>query len=131
MERFIKGVADAGVNVVIAGGTISDIAVHFLEKYKIMTLKILSKFELKRIAKAVGATCLVRHEAPTPDEMGHAQRVSTDEIASTNVTVITREEVDNKLSTIIIRGSTQSMLEDSERAVDDGVNTFKNMTRDN
>ena len=130
MERFIKGVADAGVNVVIAGGTISDIAVHFLEKYKIMTLKILSKFELKRIAKAVGATCLVRHEAPTPDEMGHAQRVSTDEIASTNVTVISREEVDNKLSTIIIRGSTQSMLEDSERAVDDGVNTFKNMTRD-
>jgi len=34
------------------------------------------------------------------------------------------------MATILIRGSTQSMLEDSERAIDDGVNTFKNITRD-
>ena len=34
------------------------------------------------------------------------------------------------MATILIRGSTNSMLEDSERAIDDGVNTFKNITRD-
>jgi len=47
-----------------------------------MLVKIMSKFDLKRVAKAVGATLLVRHDAPTPDEMGHAESVSTDEIAS-------------------------------------------------
>ncbi len=34
------------------------------------------------------------------------------------------------MATILVRGSTNSMLEDSERAIDDGVNTFKNMSRD-
>lgn len=34
------------------------------------------------------------------------------------------------MATILIRGSTNSMLDDSERAIDDGVNTFKNITRD-
>jgi T-complex protein 1 subunit theta len=61
MEDFIKSVADAGVNVVIAGGNVSDVALHFLEKYNIMVIKIMSKFELRRVAKATGATFLVRY----------------------------------------------------------------------
>lgn len=130
MEKFIKGVADAGVNVVFVGGMISDIALHYLEKYNLMTVKILSKFELRRIAKSLGATLLVRHSAPTPDEMGHAQEISVDEIASTKVCIIKRDDVDNKIATILIRGSTLSMLDETERAIDDGVNTYKNVTKD-
>jgi T-complex protein 1 subunit theta len=47
--------AEAGINVAITSGGISDISHHFLEKYNIMTLKIMSKFEIRRIAKSVGA----------------------------------------------------------------------------
>jgi len=47
--------------VVVAGGSVSDVALHFLEKYNIMVIKIMSKFELRRIASAVGATMLVRY----------------------------------------------------------------------
>ena len=130
MEKFIKGVADAGCNVVFVGGIISDIALHYLEKYNLMTMKILSKFELKRIAKAVGATLLVRHKAPTPEEMGSAQSITVEEIASTNVCVIKRDDVENKIATILVRGSTQTMLDETERAIDDGVNTYKNITKD-
>jgi T-complex protein 1 subunit theta len=39
----------------VASGAISEVSLHFLEKYKIMVLKIMSKWELKRIAKSVGA----------------------------------------------------------------------------
>jgi T-complex protein 1 subunit theta len=55
MEVFVKGLADAGINVVVGSGSISEVALHFFEKYKMLTLKIMSKFELKRIAKSVGA----------------------------------------------------------------------------
>lgn len=130
MEKFVKKLSDNGVNVVFGQGVMSDICIHYMEKYKIMIMKILSKFELRRIAKTLGATMLVRLDAPTPDEMGHAETISVQEIASHRVCVITREEEDNKLATIIVRGSSNSMLEDSERAIDDGVNTYKNMTRD-
>lgn len=35
------------------------------------------------------------------------------------------EEGGNSISTVVLRGSTDSILDDLERAVDDGVNTYK------
>jgi len=35
------------------------------------------------------------------------------------------------MATIVLRGSTTSLLEDTERAIDDGVNTVKTLTKDN
>lgn len=53
--------AKSGVNVIVVGGNVSDVALHFLEKHKIMVVRTLSKFELRRITSAVGATMLVRY----------------------------------------------------------------------
>lgn len=39
------------------------------------------------------------------------------------------EKEDGAVSTILIRGSTDNLMDDIERAVDDGVNTFKVLTR--
>ena len=37
-----------------------------------------------------------------------------------------KNEVDgNSVATVVLRGSTDSILDDLERAVDDGVNTYK------
>jgi T-complex protein 1 subunit theta len=46
------------------------------------------------------------------------------------VTIFRRDENENKLATIVLRGSTNSLLDDTERAVDDGVNTVKNLVKD-
>lgn len=81
-ELFIKGLADAGVNVVVGSGSMSETAIHFFEKYKIMAIKIMSKWELKRIARAVGATPIVKLTTPTPDELGSANEVHFKEISS-------------------------------------------------
>ena len=49
---------------------------HYLEKYKILLLKITSKFELRRICKAINATALVRLGGPIEEEIGYANEVS-------------------------------------------------------
>lgn len=41
------------------------------------------------------------------------------------------EKEESHLSTIVVRGSTDNLMDDIERAVDDGVNTFKALTKDN
>jgi len=81
-EGFVKGLAEAGVTVVCGSGSMSELAIHFFEKYKIMALKIMSKWELKRIAKAVGASPVVKLGTPSPDELGYADEVSFREISS-------------------------------------------------
>lgn len=47
-----------------------------------MALKIMSKWELKRIAKSVGASPVVKLGTPTPEELGYADSVSFREISS-------------------------------------------------
>ena len=130
-ENFVKGLAEAGINVVVGSGSISEIANHFFEKYKILVLKIMSKFELKRIAKSVGASAIVKLGTPTPEEIGRANEVHVTEISSSKVTIFRRDEEENKIATIVLRGSTYSLLDDAERAIDDGVNTAKSLVRDN
>jgi chaperonin GroEL (HSP60 family) len=39
------------------------------------------------------------------------------------------EKEDGAISTLVLRGSTDNLMDDIERAVDDGVNTFKVLTR--
>ncbi len=47
------------------------------------------------------------------------------EIGSEKVTIFKRETEDCNLATIVLRGSTKNLLDDIERAIDDGVNTYR------
>ena len=46
-----------------------------------------------------------------------------------NVCVYAEKE-ESAIATIIIRGSSPNIMDDVERAIDDGVNTFKALTKD-
>jgi len=108
----------------------SELAVHFFEKYGIMAIKIMSKWELKRIARAVGATPIVKLETPSAEEMGYADDVSFREISAQWCTVFRRDLDENKMATIVLRGATIAMLDDTERAVNNGVSTVKTLIKD-
>jgi T-complex protein 1 subunit theta len=60
MEKAIKELADAGVKVVVSGGVIGELALHCINRYEIMAVKVLSKFDLRRLCRVVGATALAR-----------------------------------------------------------------------
>ena len=76
LEDAIKAIAATGTNLVVTGGTSSDMALHFLEKYKIMVVKCPSKWDLRRLCATVGATALVRMGPATPEEMGACHKVN-------------------------------------------------------
>src|SRR5215217_4694109 len=80
LERIIKEIFDSGVRVVVAGATVGEMALHFLNRFGILVVKVLSKFELRRLCRVVGATPLARLGAPMPDEMGTIDFVETLEI---------------------------------------------------
>uniref|UniRef100_A0A8B9WI49 T-complex protein 1 subunit theta n=1 Tax=Bos mutus grunniens TaxID=30521 RepID=A0A8B9WI49_BOSMU len=99
MDAQVKAIADTGANVIVTGGRVADMALHYANKYNIMLVRLNSKWDLRRLCKTVGAIALPRLE-------------------------------DGAISTIVLRGSTDNLMDDIERAVDDGVNTFKVLTRD-
>jgi T-complex protein 1 subunit theta len=160
LERCVKAVADAGVKLVVAGGAVGEMAMHFLEKYGIMVLRVPSKFDLRRVCRATGSVALVKltAEPPSAEEIGFVKRASVREVGGTNCTVLEQVEGDagagfggagaaaakaggqdnvadgavggSGVATIVLRGATEGFLDDVERAVDDGVNAFKSLCRD-
>lgn len=132
LEIAIKELYDSGLRVVIAGAGIGELALHYLNRFNILVVKIQSKFELRRLCRVVGGTPLARLGAPMPDEMGSIDVVETMEIGGDRVTVFRQEDAGTltRTSTIVLRGATQNYLDDIERAIDDGINAVKAVAKD-
>lgn len=130
LENQIKAIASTGATVLVSGGKFGDMALHYMNKYNLMAVRIPSKFDIRRLCKTVGATALPKLNPPTKEELGYADSVFIDEVGDTIVVKFAINSKDSRVSTVIIRGSTENYMDDIERAIDDGVNTFKGITRD-
>ena len=132
LSRQISEIASTGARVIVSGDQISDLAIHFIDRAGMMAVRIPSKFDLRRLCRALGATPLARLGAPLAEELGNAESVETLEIGSDRCTVFkSANENGGRLATIVLRGSTQNALDDLERSIEDAVNTVRTLvTRD-
>ncbi|KAJ1755212.1 T-complex protein 1 subunit theta [Coemansia sp. RSA 2167] len=149
MEQAVRELHDANVKVVVCGSGVGDLAIHYLNRFDMIVVRCPSKFELRRLCRVVGANPLARFGVPTPEEMGYCDEVRTDEIGGDRVTILrqwsaselaSRPSADrpafadriqrSPLVTVVLRGATVNALDDAERAVDDGVNVIKSLTKD-
>ncbi|KZR96866.1 T-complex protein 1 subunit theta, partial [Daphnia magna] len=130
LEKEIAAIAATGVKVIVSGGKIGDLCLHYLNKYGIMGVRLQSKFDLRRLCKSINATALPRLTPPSPEEMGYADNIYTDEFGDTAVVIFRQDEKESRIATIIVRGATDNFLDDIERAIDDGINNFKVLSRD-
>jgi chaperonin GroEL (HSP60 family) len=108
---------------------------HYLNRHNIAVLKVLSKFDLRRLCRVVSATPLARIGAPTPEEAGYIDVFETIEIGGDRVTVLRQLDEEEggektRTATILLRGATANRLDDLERAIDDGVNVIKALIKD-
>jgi len=130
LEAKIKAIVDSGCNLIVTGGKAADMALHFCNKYKVMVVRLNSKFDVRRVCRATQATALPMLSVPSPEEAGHCSSVYLDEIGETPVVVFKQEREDTAVATVVVRGATTNIMDDIGRAIDDGVNAFKSLTRD-
>ncbi|PNI61642.1 CCT8 isoform 5, partial [Pan troglodytes] len=102
MDAQVKAIADTGANVVVTGGKVADMALHYANKYNIMLVRLNSKWDLRRLCKTVGATALPRLTPPVLEEMGHCDSVCLSEVGDTQVVVFKHEKEDGAISTIVL-----------------------------
>jgi T-complex protein 1 subunit theta len=63
------------------------------------------------------------------EEVGRCDSIKLTEIGDENVVLFSQNK-STVVSTIILRGATSNILDDTERAIDSAVNTYKQLSRD-
>ena len=132
-ERMLKEMVDkikeVGANVVFVQKGIDDLAQHYLAKYGIMAVRRVKKSDMEKLAKATGAKIVTNIRDLTPEDLGEAEVVEQRKVAGENMIFV--EGCKNpKAVTILIRGGTEHVVDEVERALEDAVKVVKDIVED-
>jgi len=123
-EGMLKGMVEkikkSGANVVLCQKGIDDLAQHFLAKEGILAARRVKKSDMDLLAKATGGKVVSRIDDISKADLGFAERVVSKKIATEDMLFI--EGCKNpKAVTIFIRGGSEHVIDEAERAVNDAL----------
>ncbi|HUR69948.1 MAG TPA: thermosome subunit beta [Candidatus Thermoplasmatota archaeon] len=123
-ERVLRAKVDkvvkSGANVVFAQKGIDDLAQHFLAKAGIYAVRRVKKSDMEKLEKATGATIVSNLDDLRPTDLGKAGLVEERKIGSDDLTFVT-ECANPKAVSVLLRGSTEHVADEIERALEDAL----------
>ncbi|KAG1956013.1 T-complex protein 1 subunit delta [Pimephales promelas] len=125
--NLIKQIKKAGCTVLLIQKSIlrdalSDLALHFLNKMKIMVIKDIEREDIEFICKTIGTKPIAHIDQFTPEMLGTAElaeEVSLD--GSGKLVKITGCVNPGKTVSIVVRGSNKLVIEEAERSIHDAL----------
>ena len=124
LKKMVEKVKKAGANVLICQKGIDDIAQHFLAKEGIYAVRRAKKIDMEKLAKATGAKIVSNLDDLTPKDLGTAGLVEERKIGDDRMTFI-MECKNPKAVSILIRGGTEHIVDELERALHDALSVVK------
>jgi thermosome len=123
-ENMLKDMVDkitaSGATVMFCQKGIDDMAQHYLAKAGIVAVRRVKKSDMEKLAKATGANIVTSLKEISKKDLGFAGLVEERKVAGEAMTFV--EECKNpKAVTILIRGGTEHVVNEAERAVTDGL----------
>ena len=123
-ETMLKDMVDkivaSGANVLFAQKGIDDLAQHFLAKAGIYTVRRVKKSDIEKLARATGGRIVTSIHELTKDDLGKAGLVEERKIGDDKMTFV--EECTNPKSvSIILRGGTEHVVDELDRAMNDAL----------
>jgi thermosome len=132
-ERMLKNLVDkiiqSGANVLICQKGIDDVAQHFLAKAEILAVRRAKKSTLEKLAKATGAKIATSLDELDADYIGNAGIVEEVRIGDDKL-VYVKDCKDPKAVSIVIRGGTEHVVDEAERALHDALCVVRNVVED-
>ena len=120
LKGMVEKVVASGCNVLFCQKGIDDIAQHYLSKKGILAARRVKKSDMEKLAKATGGKVITSIEDLDSKDLGQAGLVEDKKIAGEEM-IFVRECKDPKAVSILIRGGTEHVIEEVERAMDDAI----------
>ncbi|KAJ3237675.1 T-complex protein 1 subunit alpha [Chytriomyces hyalinus] len=132
----IKKILDSGANVILTTKGIDDLCLKLFVEAGAMAVRRVKKDDMKRIAKASGATFisslanLSGEETFEASYLGYAEEVVQERI-SDDECILIKGTKSHASSSIILRGANDYMLDEMERSVHDSLCAVKRTLESN
>ncbi|OPY30904.1 MAG: Thermosome subunit alpha [Methanomassiliicoccales archaeon PtaU1.Bin124] len=120
LKGYVEKIKKTGATVVFCQKGIDDLVQHYLAKADIFAARRLKESDMEKISRATGATIVGKIDELAEKDLGKAAMVEEKKIGESDMTFITGCK-NPKAVSIIIRGGTQHVIDEVERALHDAL----------
>jgi len=120
LKSMVEKVKKAGANVLICQKGIDDLAQHYLSKNGVYAIRRAKKSDMEKLAKATGARVVSNLDDLEKADLGLAGKVEEKSVAGDKMTFV-MECKEAKSVSILVRGATEHVVDEVERALNDAL----------
>ncbi|WP_092688305.1 thermosome subunit alpha [Halorientalis regularis] len=120
LKEMVDNLDEAGADVVFCQKGIDDMAQHYLAQEGILAVRRAKKSDIKALARSTGARVVSNIDDVTEDDLGFAGSVAEKDIGG-DQRIFVEDVEDARAVTMILRGGTDHVVDEVERAVDDSL----------
>jgi len=129
-NKMLKGMVDkiisSGANVAICQKGIDDVAQHYLAKSNILAVRRVKESDMTKLSRATGARIVNNLEDLSSKDLGSSDLVEERKV-ETDKWVFIEGCKNPKAVTILIRGGSQRVVDEAERAIHDALMVTKDV----
>ncbi|MFH1221891.1 MAG: thermosome subunit alpha, partial [Candidatus Micrarchaeota archaeon] len=120
LKDMVVKIKASGATVVFCQKGIDDVAQHFLAKEKIVAVRRVKKSDMEKLARATGAKIASSLDDLAAEDLGDAGEVQEKKVGGESM-VFVQNCKDPKSVTIFVRGGTDHVVSEVERAIKDAL----------
>jgi thermosome len=129
LREMVDSIVAAGADVVLCQKGIDDMAQHYLAEEGILAVRRAKKSDIQALARATGGRVVSNIEDITADDLGFAGTVAERQLDDDDKLFI--EDVDDAKSvTLVLRGGTEHVVDEVERAIEDALGVVASTLQD-
>ncbi len=129
LQEMVETLKEAGADVVFCQKGIDDMAQHYLAQEGILAVRRAKKSDMKRLARATGGTVVSNIDDITADDLGFAGNVGQKDVGG-DERIFVEDVEEAKSVTLILRGGTEHVVDEIERAIDDSLGVVRTTLED-
>lgn len=123
LQEMVDKIKGSGADVVLCQKGIDDVAQHYLAKAGIMAARRVKESDMDKLSRATGGKVVTNIKDLNHSDLGTAALVEERKIAGEEMIFIEGCK-DPKAVSLLVRGGTEHVVDEVERAVHDGISVI-------